>query len=96
MGIFASSALLVPKKIYSSVKYRDQSLVAGKIYPIKVEYFDKNGGAAVKLFWKTQNTEKQIIPSKNFFSCASDRPSDTGVGLGVGILTHLMIRHQQN
>ena len=42
-------------------------LVAGKFYPIKLEFFDKTQEAVVKLFWSSSFLNKVIIPSSQLF-----------------------------
>ena len=42
------------------------SLVAGKSYPIKVEYFDAGGGAVIRLRWKPPGSSSATtIPEAN-------------------------------
>lgn len=38
------------------------ALVAGQKYPIKMEYFQREGAASVKLMWSSQSTKKAIVP----------------------------------
>jgi beta-galactosidase/beta-glucuronidase/regulation of enolase protein 1 (concanavalin A-like superfamily) len=43
------------------------SLEAGKEYDIKIDYFENVGGAHLKLYWSSDNVEKQIVPRSAFF-----------------------------
>jgi hypothetical protein len=43
------------------------SLVAGKFYPIQIDYFDISGTAVARLLWKYPGQSKQVIPSTWFF-----------------------------
>ncbi|MEH7308201.1 PA14 domain-containing protein [Neobacillus drentensis] len=43
------------------------SFEAGKEYDIKIEYFEHFGGANLKLYWSSDNVEKQIVPRSAFF-----------------------------
>ncbi|WP_057913814.1 PA14 domain-containing protein [Peribacillus muralis] len=43
------------------------SLEAGKEYDIKIEYFEHEGGANLKMFWSSASVPKQIIPSSAFY-----------------------------
>lgn len=38
-------------------------LVAGQKYDIRVDYFERFGGALASLSWSTPTTAKQIVPS---------------------------------
>ncbi|MFN3405563.1 MAG: PQQ-dependent sugar dehydrogenase [Cytophagaceae bacterium] len=42
-------------------------LEAGRRYPIKLEYYEKTGGALVHLFWSAINLPKEIIPARQLF-----------------------------
>jgi chitodextrinase len=42
-------------------------LVSGKLYDIKLEYYERGGKAVAKLLWSSKSTPKQIIPSENLF-----------------------------
>lgn len=43
-------------------------LVAGKFYPIKIEYHEKQQNASVSLSWEGNSFEQQIIPRQNLFT----------------------------
>lgn len=43
-------------------------LVAGKFYPIKIEYHEKHQNASVSLSWEGNSFEQQIIPRQNLFT----------------------------
>src|SRR6266850_2361961 len=44
------------------------NLTAGQKYDIKVEYFQRYGGAQISLSWSSPSTPKQIIPSSQLFT----------------------------
>ena len=50
------------------------SLVAGQRYDIKLEYYEKGGGAVSKLFWSSANTGYQPIPELSLFPDIDDSP----------------------
>ncbi|HEY7115155.1 MAG TPA: PA14 domain-containing protein, partial [Tepidisphaeraceae bacterium] len=47
------------------------ALQAGKSYDIKVEYYEQQYGAVMKLLWSSPSTAKQIIPQSQLFSTAT-------------------------
>lgn len=50
-------------------------LTAGKMYPIKLEYYENLGGAIIKLAWiKPDNTAEEIIPQ--YYLCSPGEYSD--------------------
>lgn len=44
------------------------NLTAGNRYPIKIEYFEEQGSASMKLRWAHANISKQIIPVSQLYS----------------------------
>ncbi len=44
------------------------TVTAGEQYPIKVEFFEDEGGAVMKLLWKSTLLPKQIIPKQQLFT----------------------------
>jgi hypothetical protein len=44
------------------------SLEQGKLYDIKLEYYEGGGGATIQLLWQPPNGSKQIIPSNNLLT----------------------------
>lgn len=52
-------------------------LKKGKLYPIKVEYFESKLNASISLSWSSIKMEKAIIPSRNFFT--SDSKEENGL-----------------
>jgi PA14 domain len=44
------------------------SLQAGQKYDIKVEYYERSGGAVAELYWSGPNLSQQIIPAKYLYS----------------------------
>ena len=55
------------------------TLVAGQKYDVKMEYYEKSGGAVAKLSWASSSTAKQIIPMSQFFSTGVS-PGDLPAG----------------
>ncbi|MFN3403245.1 MAG: PQQ-dependent sugar dehydrogenase [Cytophagaceae bacterium] len=43
-------------------------LERGQQYPIRVEYFEAFGGAAVKLEWKGTNFQREVVPKSQLYS----------------------------
>lgn len=81
-------------KEQDSITYSAEiKLDSGKVYPIKLDYFNGRGEALVKLFWKYSDHEKQLVPAKSFVAGESDFlpkleyfPYDiTGISNGNGI-----------
>jgi hypothetical protein len=46
------------------------SLVKGRKYGIRVEYFEQGGGATAKVLWSSRSTRKQVIGRRNLFATA--------------------------
>ncbi|OGG16577.1 hypothetical protein A3D77_06225 [Candidatus Gottesmanbacteria bacterium RIFCSPHIGHO2_02_FULL_39_11] len=44
------------------------SLTAGQKYAVKIEYYERGGGAVSKLWWSSSSQTKQIIPQNKLFS----------------------------
>ena len=44
------------------------SLVKGRKYRIRVEYFDQSGGASAQVLWSSKSTRKQVIGRQNLFA----------------------------
>ena len=44
---------------------------AGKKYPIKIEYFERDGGAAIHLRWQSAHTPRAIIPKRQLYPLAT-------------------------
>lgn len=44
----------------------------GKIYKIKIEYNDLNGGATCVLYWKSDGQEREVIPQKYLYTVRPD------------------------
>lgn len=42
-------------------------LQGGKQYPIRLEYFEKGGGATAKLYWSSPRQPKEIIPKRQLY-----------------------------
>lgn len=39
------------------------TLEAGRLYPIRMEFFDRSGGASMQLSWRSQSQQREIIPA---------------------------------
>jgi len=51
------------------------SLVAGKLYPIKMEFYENGGNAIAELFWSCASLTKELIPtSQLYLSNAGNQP----------------------
>ncbi len=50
---------------------------AGKKYPIRIEYFERDGGAAIHLRWQSMHTAREIIPKLQLY------PKQVGVLAGI-------------
>jgi hypothetical protein len=53
------------------------ALTAGRRYALKMEYYDRSGGAAAKLAWSSARQPKQIVPTAYLYPTAS-APADAG------------------
>lgn len=47
------------------------ALTAGQVVPIKMEYYEANGGAVAQLFWSYPDKAEQIIPQSAFVAFAA-------------------------
>ena len=57
-------------------------MVAGRRYPFKMEYFQDEGTAEVRLFWSGAGLPRQVVPAEKFFVRGGVRLlSRTGTGL---------------
>jgi hypothetical protein len=50
-------------------------LEAGKKYDLKMEYFNRSGGATAQLKWSSPSTAKQIIPESQLYAGAVSTPT---------------------
>ncbi len=46
------------------------ALIAGKKYDIRMEYYERGGGAVGQLFWASPSTPRQIVPRSALFNTA--------------------------
>jgi hypothetical protein len=53
------------------------SLVAGRKYDIKLEYFDRSYGAVMKLQWSGPGVSKQVVPQTRLYSSTASTPETT-------------------
>ncbi|MFP6872347.1 MAG: PA14 domain-containing protein [Verrucomicrobiales bacterium] len=57
-------------------------MVAGRRYPLKMEYFQAEGTAEARLFWSGPGLPRQVVPAEKFFVRGGVRLlSRTGTGL---------------
>ncbi len=57
-------------------------MVAGERYPLKMEYFQAEGTAEVRLFWSGPGLPRQVVPAEKFFVRGGVRLlSRTGTGI---------------
>ncbi|TVQ08304.1 MAG: hypothetical protein EA361_16920 [Bacteroidetes bacterium] len=47
------------------------SLEKGKMYPIRIEYYETLQNARIHLYWESASLEKQIVPQQHLFTDAS-------------------------
>ena len=47
------------------------ALVAGRNYPIRMEYYENGGGAVAQLRWLSPSTAKAVVPKTQLFSGAA-------------------------
>jgi thiol-disulfide isomerase/thioredoxin len=65
------------------------SLLAGRSYPITIEYYENSGRASMKLYWASSHQPKEIIPKSSLFeSCNldSNRTTPQSSNQGDGLL----------
>lgn len=53
------------------------TLAAGKLYDIKMEYYENGGGAQAKLLWSSPSTPKAIVPQGRLYPAPSVSPTPT-------------------
>ncbi len=51
-------------------------LEGGKLYPIKIEYSEKQMGAKAIISWETASLPEEVVPQKNLFSTSSEKDGD--------------------
>jgi alpha-L-fucosidase len=56
----------------------EMKLKAGKMVPLKVEYYEKKQNAMISLSWSSDKVPLEVIPKKNLFT-------DTGISKGDGL-----------
>jgi hypothetical protein len=56
-------------------------LVAGQMYDIEVEYFERTGSASLHLLWSSPSLTKGVIPSTQLYPAAPPAPLGDGKGL---------------
>jgi hypothetical protein len=56
-------------------------LAAGQLYDIKLEYYERSGGAVAQLLWSSPTMSRSVIPRGRLYSGASQADSGSGNGL---------------
>lgn len=51
-------------------------LEEGKLYPIKIDYSEKQMGAKAIISWQTASLPEEVVPQKNLFSTSSKKEGD--------------------
>ena len=71
--LWVNNVLLIDKWLDAAAEYTAApiNLTAGARYDIKLEYFEKYGGAEVHLTWTGASTPKQVVPQANLYSSAA-------------------------
>lgn len=95
--LWVNNQLLIDKWVDQAPREWSGSiaLTAGQKYDIKLEYYERSGGAAARLFWSSSSQSKQIIPQSQLFS---GNQSGNGTGLkgeyfsGTGFNTSVLTR----
>jgi parallel beta-helix repeat protein len=55
------------------------ALTANQKYDIKLEYYEKTGGAVARLSWSSASQPKQVIPAAQLFPAAPAQPGNPGI-----------------
>jgi hypothetical protein len=65
------------------------TLQAGQKYDIKLNYYERKGGAVMQLYWSTPSKAQQIIPKAYLYSSVSTHSgSDSSTNSSGGFNTH--------
>ncbi len=59
------------------------SLVKGQVYDIKMEYYDRNGGAVAQLSWASASTPMSFVPQLQLYPQSAPQTGDDTVGVYV-------------
>jgi endoglucanase len=51
------------------------TLTAGQLYDIRMEFYERSGGAVARLSWSSQSQPKQIIPASRLYPAAASQPA---------------------
>jgi Ca2+-binding RTX toxin-like protein len=54
------------------------ALTAGQLYNIRMEYYEKGGGAVARLSWAPPNQTQQTIPTQQLYAASSSVPVNSG------------------
>jgi hypothetical protein len=67
--LWVNGTLIIDSWVNQSLTERKGTIAleAGKLYAIKLEYFEYNGNAVVKLLWSSARQVKEIVPQSQLF-----------------------------
>jgi hypothetical protein len=60
------------------------ALIAQKKYDIRMDYYQKDGGAVAQLYWSSPSTPFQIVPQSQLHSSSPNATVPTSIGLKFG------------
>ncbi len=68
--LWVNDQLIIDKWIndYGVEYVGDIALIANQKYPIKLEYFETNGGASCKLEWRGNQQGREVVPQSQLYS----------------------------
>lgn len=55
------------------------NLTANQNYDLKLEYYEKTGGAVARLSWSSASQPKQVIPATQLFPATATQPGNPGI-----------------
>ncbi len=61
------------------------ALESGKLYDIKLEYFNNTGYGIVKLEWSSKSTKKTVVPEERLYPVKVNSSGEAGMGNGTGL-----------
>jgi len=81
--LWVDGKLLIDKWSISNAVVENSAtitLAAGKLYSIRLEYFEQSGNASVALLWSSATQQKSVIPSSQLLA---DEPTDVSNGINL-------------
>ena len=75
-SVFAGGRLLIDNwTVHTATQNTARiGLVAGRRYPIKIEFFERAGAATARLSWASRSQKKQVIPQRQLYPVLSAPP----------------------